>query len=167
MEHYCLGKSHASWTFSSKCMRCQIPYQQQNIKVLLTFADVGWQVMNFFPFSGVLHGESCIWSPCFFINYWEIQPRYLWWNYFLNNFNLFTCFLSIRGWWYIVSYIIIIDQNVFLWSLFFDKSLFITSTWCINQFLLLNAFLFSSDLLINSTSLFFDHWIFCHFPSCF
>ena len=119
---------------------------------LLMLGDKWW---IFFPFSGVLHGESCIWSPCFFINYWEIQPRYLWWNYFLNNFNLFTCFLLIRGWWYIVSYIIIIDQNVFLWSLFFNKSLFITSTCCINQFLLLNAFLFSSNLLINSTCLFF------------
>ena len=37
MEYYCLGKNHASELLNSKFIRCQNPYQRQNIKILSTF----------------------------------------------------------------------------------------------------------------------------------
>ena len=36
VEYYCLGKNEASDTFCSKFIRCQSPYQLQNLKTLLT-----------------------------------------------------------------------------------------------------------------------------------
>ena len=36
VEYYCLGKNQASETFCSKFIRCQIPNQLQNLKILLT-----------------------------------------------------------------------------------------------------------------------------------
>ena len=76
------------------------------------------------------------------------------------------------------SYFIInIDQQsvgTFFWrNMFFSNSLDITSTWSINQFILLNTFpfLFSQTFLVISSIFFsFDSWIFCHllanvFPS--
>ena len=37
MDYYCLDENHASGTLSLKFIRCQNPYQQQNLKILLTF----------------------------------------------------------------------------------------------------------------------------------
>ena len=37
IEYYCLGENHLSGTLSSKLIRCQSPYQLQNLEILLTF----------------------------------------------------------------------------------------------------------------------------------
>ena len=37
MEYYCLDENHASRTRSSRFVRCQSPYQLQNLKILSTF----------------------------------------------------------------------------------------------------------------------------------
>ena len=53
---------------------------------------------------------------------------------------------------------------IFWWGMFFNNSLYVTFTWCISQFLLLNTFYFlfpQTFLLINSIFLCFDPWIFC------
>ena len=37
IEYCCLGENHLSGTLSSKLIRCQSPYQLQNLEILLTF----------------------------------------------------------------------------------------------------------------------------------
>ena len=46
MRHYWLGKSHVSGTFCSKCIKCQNPYQQQNLKILLIFRDSKYYIFR-------------------------------------------------------------------------------------------------------------------------
>ena len=104
-----------------------------------------------------------------FVHYSVIQLRYFWWNYFLNNFSLLigllklVCLLMMVGihihddqssWLFIM-----ISQNVgihFLMKFVFQQQFLYCSTWNSNQFLVLTF------LPVNSISLCFDPWIFCH-----
>ena len=79
----------------------------------------------------------------FFVQYWILQLMYLWWNHFLNKNSLFDNLFR-RGWWYFIVIGNNIRMHLFWWEMFFNNSLDITSAWCINQFLLLNIFLFFS-----------------------
>ena len=68
--------------------------------------------------------EICIWSPCFLsITEWirlETSVK-------TTSGITLVCLMVFWDWWYI-------------WSMFFNRSLYITFTWCINWFLSLSTF---------------------------
>ena len=110
-------------------------------------------------------------SACDLLVFCSLQresPKYFWWNYFLNNLSLLDGLLKLVCLLMVHSYfIMIIDpQNVDAFSddMFFNNSFNIASHGApINYFFWTSSFLFlQTFLLINSISLCFDLWIFCH-----
>ena len=79
---------------------------------------------------------------------------------------MFEGFLR-RGWWHTLS-LTTISECIISDETYFSAIVYITFTWCINQFLLFNTFFFlfaQNFLLVNSVFLYFDSSSFCHLPS--
>ena len=93
------------------------------------------------------------------LHYWAIQIRYFRKKLLLQQIQVIWRFEKRL----MVLQYFIIDNNtrmsVFLWEMFFNNIMNITSTWCINQFLVLNTFSFlfpRSFLVINWISISLD-----------
>ena len=93
------------------------------------------------------------------LHYWAIQIRYFGKKLLLQQIQFIWRFEKRL----MVLQYFIIDNNtrmsVFLWEMFFNNIMNITSTWCINQFLVLNTFSFlfpRSFLVINWISISLD-----------
>ena len=93
------------------------------------------------------------------LHYWAIQIRYFRKKLLLQQIQFIWRFEKRL----MVLQYFIIDNNtrmsVFLWEMFFNNIMNITSTWCINQFLVLNTFSFlfpRSFLVINWISISLD-----------
>ena len=140
---------------------------------------MGW--MNPFSFFYSYSLRKLHLIPLLFVHYSVINLRYVWGNYFLNNFSFLVgllglvCLLMVGP--LVHNYFIemIIDQQnvdiyIFWWHMFFNNSFYIASHEAA-----INLFSFSSDFFYLSTRflsqfLCFDPWIFCHplaslFPS--
>ena len=134
-------------------------------------------------FSRVFFWEKLCLVSWFRVWRWVIHLIYSWWNYLLNNFNLFIDFS--RGLWYFIidntmpKCIYFLMRHIFQivyqstssseYIFFFFLSLFYLSTSSLFNFNLL-----SSSLLINFIvtycyliSLPFEYWIFWQLQSCF
>ena len=77
---------------------------------------------------------------CLLLSNWHYL-RYFWWNYFLNNFNMFDS-LSRRGWRFGIRHHWQHYQKrmyIFWWYVL-NNSLYITFTWDDNQFPFLTTF---------------------------
>ena len=97
---------------------------------------------------------------CFF-RCWSIQPRYFWWNYFLNKFNLFDRLLG-----YLLHHLSKCTFSDETFSSVTALILLSHGAW-INFFIWMACFLFPHIFLfINSIFLSFQPLIFCHLPSC-
>ena len=109
-----------------------------------------------FLFLKVFFSEGSCLVSIVLVHYWVIQIRHC-----LNKLNWFDGLR--RGPWYFStsSWTIIPKLLFFWWGMFFNNSINITFTWCINKFLLLSTifFLFAQNFLrINSISFPFGNW---------
>ena len=113
--------------------------------------------------------QRFLFITAFFFHFFSFFS-YSWWNYFLNNFSLIVrllrlvCFIATNS-----SGIMIIDQQNtgihFLLTHVVKQQFLYCFKYSSSQFLILNIFFFlfpQTFLLINSISLCFDPWFFCH-----